>query len=189
MNMLYRFLTLNRTLKAKTPRNSFPESLCLPFILRSVFCTFLTTGVVVSSVLASTLFVADAAYAEDVQDKAGMKDRLNKIFYWHLADELKLSPKQEKDVIAKLNEIQSKREEALKTREEAISSLQGLAKDAPLSKTKPFLDKYIKCSETLAGLDKEEYNGLKEVLGEELLARFYIIREDVTSRVRKALKK
>ncbi len=122
-------------------------------------------------------------------DKAGMKERLNKIFYWHLADELKFSPQQEKSVVELLNNLQSKREHALKNREEAIESLQGLDKSAPLSKTKPYLDKYMQSSETLAGLDKEEYEGLKNIIGEELLGRFYIIREDVTSRVRKALKK
>ena len=135
------------------------------------------------------LFVVIGAPSIARADTAGMRDRLNKIFYWHLADELKLSPKQEKDVIAKLNDIQTKRANTQMSREAAIKALQSLKKDAPLSVTKPYLDKYVQCSETLAGLDKEEYEGLKSVLGEELLARFYIIREDVTSRVRKALKK
>lgn len=118
-----------------------------------------------------------------------LKTRLNKIFYWHLSDELKLSPKQERDVVTILETVQNKREEALSKRESALTDLRALGKDAGLDKTRPHLEKYLRSLETLAGLDREEYNSLKGAMGEELLGRFYIIRDDVTTRVRKALRK
>jgi hypothetical protein len=127
------------------------------------------------------------ARAEQISSKE-LRDRLNKIFYWHLSDELKLSQKQERDVVAALESLQLKREEALKTREDALGALRKLPKDAGIQKTRPYLDKYLQSLETLASLDREEYTALKNAMGEELLGRFYIIREDVTTRVRKALR-
>ncbi|MEO6461142.1 MAG: hypothetical protein ABIO95_11900 [Bdellovibrionota bacterium] len=129
-----------------------------------------------------------SVHAEDMSNHE-IKDRLNKIFYWHLSDELKLSPKQESEVVAILESLQTKREDALKLREDALVALRQLPKDAGLEKTRPHLQKYLLSLETLAGLDREEYNSLKKALGEELLGRFYIIRDDVTTRVRKALRK
>ena len=129
-----------------------------------------------------------SAHADDMTPKE-LKDRLNKIFYWHLSDELKLSPKQEADVVSVLETVQTKREDALKKRETALSELRKLPKDASLEKTRPHLHSYIASLETLAKLDGEEYESLKKAMGEELLGRFYIIREDVTTRVRQALKK
>jgi hypothetical protein len=134
------------------------------------------------------LLAAPAANAVDMSSK-DLKDRLNKIFYWHLSDELKLSQQQEKESVAVLESVQLKREEALRMREAALTELRKLPKDAGLDKTRPHLQKYLLSLETLAGLDREEYNSLKKVLGEELLGRFYIIRDDVTTRVRKALRK
>jgi predicted metal-binding transcription factor (methanogenesis marker protein 9) len=134
------------------------------------------------------LAASPSASAVDMSPK-DLKDRLNKIFYWHLSDELKLSQQQEKEAVAVLESLQLKREEALQMREEALAELRKLSKDAGLDKTRPHLQKYLLSLETLAGLDREEYNSLKKALGEELLGRFYIIREDVTTRVRKALRK
>jgi predicted metal-binding transcription factor (methanogenesis marker protein 9) len=134
------------------------------------------------------LVAAPAANAVDMSPKE-LKDRLNKIFYWHLSDELKLSQQQEKEAVAILESVQLKREEALKLREEALAELRKLPKHAGLDKTRPHLQQYLLSLETLAGLDREEYNSLKKALGEELLGRFYIIRDDVTTRVRKALRK
>jgi|GEM_PF-1355668 len=133
-------------------------------------------------------FAAPLVHADDMSPRE-IKDRLNKIFYWHLSDELKLSPKQESEVISTLESLQKKREEALKMRESALAELRKLSKDAGLEKTRPHLQKYLLSLETLAGLDREEFNSLKLALGEELLGRFYIIRDDVTTRVRKALRK
>ena len=134
-----------------------------------------------------TLVVSSSGRAEDMSPKE-IKDRLNKIFYWHLSDELKLSQKQEAQVVAVLESIQKKREEALALREDALSELRKLSKDAGLDKTRPHLQKYLLSLETLAGLDGEEYKALKDAMGEEMLGRFYIIRDDVTTRVRKALR-
>jgi hypothetical protein len=118
-----------------------------------------------------------------------IRDRLNKIFYWQLADELKLSPAQEKAVVAALENAQNKRDAALAQREEALAALQKLPKTASLEESRPHLDRYSSALASLAAVEAEEYAALKAAIGEELLGRFYVIREDVTSRVRKALKK
>lgn len=135
-----------------------------------------------------TVSFGSPVQAEDMS-ATELKTRLNKIFYWHLSDELKLSAKQERDVVVILESVQQKREAALGERENALSDLRKLPKDAGIDKTRPHLEKYLRSLETLAGLDREEYNSLKVAMGEELLGRFYIIRDDVTTRVRKALRK
>lgn len=150
-------------------------------------CLLLALGIYGLSTFATDSAVAQAA--PDIKKQQEVKDRLNKIFYWHLSDELKLSAEQEKNLVDVLNRIQSTREKALAERSTALGALRSLEKDAPLTKTKPHLDEFTRASKVLAELEQQEYNELKGVIGEELLGRFYIIREDVTSRVRQALKK
>lgn len=165
------------------------------FLSTPFFCFLISLGLYGwgSSVFSypdfSLISTSLAQAAPEPQKQQEVKERLNKIFYWHLSDELKLSAEQEKNLVDVLNRIQSLREKALLERSAALSALRGLSKDAPLSKTKPHLDAYTEASRVLAQLEQNEYNELKAVIGEELLGRFYIIREDVTSRVRQALKK
>lgn len=128
------------------------------------------------------------SFAADLDAKE-IRDRLNKIFYWQLSDELKLSPAQEKAVVSILESSQKKRDAALEQRESSMKALQALPKTATLAQSKPHLDAYASALETLSRSEHEEHLALKAAMGEELLARFYIIREDVTSRVRKALRK
>jgi hypothetical protein len=134
------------------------------------------------------LFFAIACFGVRAEDKAGqLRERLNKIFYWHLADELKLSAPQEKSMVGIIEDIQAKREKAMQERSQTLEALKKLGKNAGLKQTEPLLNAYQRSLDTLAGLDREEGQRLRTLIGPELLARFYIVRDEVTTRVREAL--
>jgi hypothetical protein len=125
---------------------------------------------------------------EAVGEARQLRERLNKIFYWHLADELELTPQQEKALMNVLEEVQAKRERLLTERDLSLSSLRGLGKKATQAAAEPHLLKFRSVLESLTALEGEEYDRIKAILGVELLGRFYIIRDDVTSRIRDALR-
>ena len=128
------------------------------------------------------LCLAGATQAENV------RERLNKIFYWQLADDLKLSPQQEKAMIVIIEDIQKRRTETIAARDSALDALKkNSAAKTPASSEKE-LARYRDSLSRLAGLDIEEYDRLQKLLGAETLARFYVVREDLLSRVRDSLK-
>ncbi len=125
---------------------------------------------------------APLALAQDV------KERLNKILYWSVSDELKLTPAQEKKMVEIIEQVQARRETAYKEREAALAELRKLPKAASADKAKTVLGRYQAALETLTKLESEEYTRLLEVFGVQTLARFYVIRDDVAQRVREALR-
>lgn len=156
-----------------------------------LFIFSLTASGAASGVLFQSQAFAKSSSESSKQDLNAkeIRDRLNKIFYWQLSDELKLSPAQEKAVVSVLEETQQNRDDTFVAREEAMQALQKLSKTATLEQTRPHLERYSQALQALSNIEKDEYAALKAAIGEELLGRFYVIREDVTSRVRKALKK
>jgi len=116
-----------------------------------------------------------------------VRDRLNKILYWQISDELKLSPKQEKDLAILIEALQEKREAALKERDTAVEALRTLGKTPEKVAAITALDRYQKSLTALSKLDGEENEKLKAILGPELLVRYYVIRDEVTRKVLHAL--
>lgn len=139
-------------------------------------------GLVVFFALAPVL----RAQAQNPSD--ALRERLNKIYYWQMADELKLSPKLEKEMVHILEDIQTKRQASLKDRENCFEDLRKIEKTLSEKNTGPILDRLQKTLGTLAKLDIEEHDRLKASLGTETLGRFYLVRETVTKRVRDLLK-
>jgi len=126
-----------------------------------------------------------------------LRDRLNKILYWQLADELKLTPQVEKEMILTLEDLQSRREKALAVRSQALSELKqveaaqksGTRKDADLSRDRAEgLKKLNGALQELGLLDAQEFERLSKILGPETLSRFFVVREALAARVREAIR-
>lgn len=121
-------------------------------------------------------------------ETAQLRERLNKLLYWSLSDELKLSPQQEKQMIAAVEAVQAKREAAFRDRDEALALLRKLGKEAAAKGVEAPLQRYQKALEELTRLEAEEYHQLLPLLGANTLARFYVVRDDLAQKVRDALK-
>jgi hypothetical protein len=111
-----------------------------------------------------------------------VRDRLNKIFYWQMADELKLSQEIEKSMTDFLESFQQKREEALLQRAEALKLLQKSPADANA------LLAYRKSLDQISKLDLDEYEQLNRLLGAEKLGRFLVVREEILQRLNAAFR-
>jgi len=133
-------------------------------------------------------FSTPVVRAESAADSAQLRERLNKLLYWALSDELKLSPQQEKQMIALVEGIQQKREVAFQQREGALAELRKLGKESPAKVVEGPLQRFQKSSEDLVSLEAEEYRQLLPLLGPPTLARFYVVRDDLAHKVREALK-
>jgi len=117
-----------------------------------------------------------------------IRERLNKILYWSVSDELKLNPKQERDMISILESVQARRDKAFREREASLSELRKMGKAPKDSAVDPLLKRYQSSLEEIAKLEADEYRQLLALWGAPTLARFYIIRDDVAQKVRDALK-
>jgi hypothetical protein len=118
-----------------------------------------------------------------------LRERLNKIFYWQMADELRLTPQVEKEMIQTLEDLQGRREKALERRSLALAELKGLGqkKDAKVRREQSLVALSESLKE-LGRLDAEEFERLSKALGSEALARFYVVREELATRVRDAIR-
>lgn len=124
------------------------------------------------------------AFAADEAIRA----RLNQIFYWHLSDELRLNPEQERKLIQAIERVQKRRSEGLKERDASLAALQKVSKESPAATLDQALERHRKALVELGRIDAEEHDELKGLLGPALLARYYLLREDVLARVRDGLR-
>ena len=132
-------------------------------------------------------FGAGRAHAED-----NVRQRLSQIFYWHLSDELKLAPAQEKEMVQVLESVEARRTSALAQRDQALAAfrkrLADKGRELPAPEAEKLLAPYREALATLAKIDEDESARLAKLLGPATLVRFYVVREDVLARVREALK-
>lgn len=134
------------------------------------------------------IFLSDAGFLRADPASEKMRERLNKIFYWQMADELGLKPGPEKDMSFVLENIQKRREAALIERDAALAGLGALTKDVDVKSATAPLERYQKALMDLSTLDEEEYRRLKIAIGIEKLARFYVVREAILDKLRGTLK-
>ena len=119
-------------------------------------------------------------------DPKQFRARLNQIFYWQIADDLKLSTAVEKSMVATIEDIGARREKALSAREDALAALKA-APSASKNELEKQLNVFQKACEDLAQLEVEEHKKLKATLGPENLAKFYLVRESVTNKIKDAI--
>lgn len=141
-------------------------------------------------VAAAALFLMFSLFAVRFSQaqNSDIKDRLNRIFYWQIADELKLSQKAERELTVIIDDIQKSRNEALAERQKCLDELKAIEKKISAVTAEPILNRYQNALTKLAKLDASEHERLKALLGAESLAKFYLVRESVALRVHEALR-
>lgn len=141
-----------------------------------------------SLVFLQVVFLLAASVHAQSETKPDIKDRLNRIFYWQIADELKLSPQVEKQLSTLVEELQKKRHVALEKRQKCLDDLKALEAKKTGASVDALLKSYREALMELSSIDAEEFDRLKSLLGSESLAKFYLVRESVAEKVREALK-
>ena len=127
-----------------------------------------------------------AAYSQKSADS--VRSRLSQIFYWQIADDLKLSAQQEKDLVAFIEDIQSRREKVLKDRSQALADIKAQGVTLSAAQSTKLLDRYRVSVEQLGKLDVEEFTKLNKLLGSEKFVRFLGVRETMADRINDAMK-
>jgi hypothetical protein len=134
-----------------------------------------------------------------------LEDRLNKILYWRISDELSLDPKTEKNLVKVLEENRLRREKALKKRVSSFSKMQeceasrkkkGHSKKDHLSEhpqhkkdVETALEDYLESGKALLKVDVDEYEQVVSILGKDKTLRFFVIRKNMADELKNALKK
>ncbi len=129
-------------------------------------------------------WVAMRASAETKYSAGEVQNRMSQIYYWHLAEELKISADQEKDMVRILEDSQKRRTELLGLRENHLKALK--SQKGGLTKV---LTDYESVTHDLALVDREEFHALRKLFGDQTLARFLVERDQITERLRNSIRK
>lgn len=125
-------------------------------------------------------------------------EQLNKIFYWELADKLKLDTGSEKKMVGLIQRCQTLREAALQKHDKGYDCLRKLEKriesakdktinkDAEASKCLKIVDS---AEDELAKIRVNENKKLRAMFSPYQLGKFKILRGDIIKNVRKAISK
>jgi hypothetical protein len=140
------------------------------------------------------LLLGTSAFAGETKYSPGeIQSRMNQIYYWHLAEELNISAEQEKGMVKILENSQKRRSELLSVRDESVTVLQAFTgkpanypSDAALANA---LKNYEKVTHELAHTDKDEFDSLRKLFGDQALARFLVVRDSITERLRNSIRK
>jgi hypothetical protein len=137
------------------------------------------------------LLFSNIAVAEHSESsRAEIKERLGKVFYWQIADELDLKPDVEKKLVSILEDFQKKREELLQKREELFKIYhKDFSKDSPAPMAEKFLKDYQDINKGLGASETEEFLMLKKVLTPQQLTRFLLVRDVFSRKVRESLRR
>ncbi len=128
-----------------------------------------------------SVFSADA----DMQ-KQQVKERLGKVFYWQIADELNLKPEIEKQLVSILENAQEKRQKLLELRDELFDSYHRQYSSLPHDK---FVKTYQEFTLGMQKVENDEFMELKKLLSPSQLTQFLLVRDVFSKRVREALKR
>ena len=118
------------------------------------------------------------AFAED------KKNQLEELFIWKTSDELKLSSAEERKFTDLVKSLNKKKSELNQSLHDSVDKIAGAKttkeKDAELAKYRKDLGAYNKISE-------EEFDKLKVILGNERLAQYLKLKQDLTGRIKTML--
>jgi hypothetical protein len=143
----------------------------------------------------SAALAAIPSFGEEARYSPGeVHNRMNQIYYWHLAEELNISADQERGMVQILEQSRKKRTELINRHEDSLKALQALPDSGELSKAqKEILAKSLKdyqeAAHELAHVDKDEFDSLRKVFGDPTLAKFLAVRENITERLRNSIRK
>lgn len=124
----------------------------------------------------------------ETQDPKKLRERLNKLLYWQIADELKLSAQEEKSLIKILDDYQHAKEDLLKKSDEIMAKVEAL----PVGSTEDAQSKvtsedFEKTQKQLAELDVKQTSDLRALLGNQRFLSFLKIRKDLNAKLLKAI--
>ncbi len=124
----------------------------------------------------------------ETQDPKKLRERLNKLLYWQIADELKLSAQEEKSLIKILDDYQHAKEELLKKSDEIMAKVEAL----PIGSTEDAQSKitsedFENTQKRLAELDVKQTSDLRQLLGNQRFLSFLKIRKDLNAKLLKAI--
>lgn len=111
------------------------------------------------------------------------KNKFEELFIWKVSDELKLPTSEEKKFSDILRELNKKKSELSKKQDEMINQMAGKKIVDP----KVSLGKYKKVLDDYNQLQTREFEELKKILGDERMAKYLVIKRDLTNKVKSLL--
>jgi hypothetical protein len=124
----------------------------------------------------------------ETQDPIKLRNRLNKLLYWQIADELKLSAVEEKRLVQILDLHQQNKESLLKSEEDLLKELDALNAPVEDKKAKELLDNLEGQQEKLAKLDRQQFQDLRTLLGSSRYIAFHKVRRALHEKLMKTVK-
>jgi Spy/CpxP family protein refolding chaperone len=119
----------------------------------------------------------------ETQDPQKLRERLNKLLYWQIADELKLTPNEEKSLVALLDRYQQAKEKELTTRDELLKKIEVEA-TVEAASVGPA---YEKNQKALSELETQHVADLRKLLGDKRFVSFLKIRKSLHEKLLKAV--
>jgi hypothetical protein len=142
--------------------------------------------------LALILLFQPAWSAETKYSPNEVQNRMNQIYYWHLAQELNISAEQEKEMVRILEQSQKKRGELMGAREEALKVFKSVSSShqpkVNANDLAAALKSYDTINHDLTHVDRDEFAALRKVFGDQALAQFLIVRDSITERLRNSIR-
>ncbi len=140
------------------------------------------------------LFALPAISEESKYSPGEIHNRMNQIYYWHLAEELNISAEQEKTMVKILEQMQKRRSDLMNTREEAVVVLKTFSArtsntPSQLNELSKALKDYEKVTHEMAHADKDEFESLQKLFGDQALAKFLVVRDSIAERLRNSIRK
>ena len=125
---------------------------------------------------------------EEAQDTEKIRERLNKIFYWQLSDELKLSSDDEKKMTKILESFRSRKEALILKRDALLMKIEAHeAASHDEAQCELLIEEYKQVLGSLAKMDIGQLEELEALLGKAKLLTFLKTHRQMSDQLRKNL--
>ena len=124
------------------------------------------------------------------EETARLRNRLNKIFYWQIADELKLSPQEEAQMVKVLEDFQVRKEKSLINRRGALDAIEAACEEGSTSasESKQLITDYRKSMKADVDVDMNQIEALEKIMGPQRLLRFLKSRSEMSDKIRQVIR-
>jgi len=125
---------------------------------------------------------------EEVQDSERLRERLNKIFYWQLSDELKLSSDDEKKMTKILESFRSRKETLILKRDTLLAKIEAHEVGShDETQCELLIEEYKQVLASLAKMDIGQLEELEALLGKAKLLTFLKTHRQMSDQLRRNL--
>lgn len=132
--------------------------------------------------LASCSLSSSVAHAADGANQE--RSRLDDLFIWKASEELKLPPEQEQKFTEIINDLNSRKRKATEKMEDAIRRLGAVRSRAEADKA---LAVHREALKEYQAVQTAELDRLKPLLGSEKLARYLVVKSELTEKLKQLL--